>query len=294
MSSRWPLALAAALVALATVETAASLVRPTRVASDGDWRAAADEVRAGFHEGDLIAFAPAWADQTGRRWLGDLIPRAIAGRSSDDRFARVWVVSIRGGTYAETPATSPAIDHAHGRVRVQMYNRTSVAVGEDFTADLSAARVTQVPTDGSGDERPCFAATPDGRNDRDDGFTCASTRVGRRTLEIDYRPRLGVLVPADGALTTRLEWPAIAMGKELRVWSGIHDYYARKNADAPAQLSVLVDGVPQARVEVNNRGWQPLSVDTRAFAGTTHAVRFDISARAPAWRNVGFHAEVRP
>ena len=123
-------------------------------------------------------------------------------------------------------------------------------------------------------------------------------RVGRANWsceEIDYKPRLGVLAPADNTRTTHVTFAEVPLGKSLVVYSGMHDYYARKNSDALVNLHVTIDGKEQLGVRVGNEDrWHRFEIDTSAFAGARHDVRFDIAAVGnPQWRNLGFHAEAR-
>lgn len=291
--------IAAALFALlAVVETAAALLRPARVAKDTDWQAAARAVRAEFRPGDLIVFAPAWADPIGRMHLGDLVGPEMAGRSDADRYGRIFEVSVRGARAAEALAVMAAgakLEAAsdHGRVHVARYRNAPPAPVEvlyDFTARLGDSIVTTAPRDGRGDEVPCFNDS----QDNDDGRRCQSTRVARRTLEIDYRPRRGVLAPVAERMTTRIEYPAAPLGARLVVYAGIHDYYSRKNADGRVELVTYVDDTPVLRTSVGNTdAWKRHEIDTGRFAGAPHRVRFEIGAPSAAWRTFGMHAEAR-
>ncbi len=269
-----------ALVALvALVETGAALTARARVASDGDWEAAAAEVRAGFGPGDVIAFAPAWVDQIGRAHLGDLVTVEMAGRSDADRYARVWEVSIRGARSHDTDGARLVRATQHGRVRVALYEKAATPVVYDFTESAADARVMRA-------DQPCFG-------DARSGWHCGSAHVERRTLEIDYKPRRGLLVPADVRPTT-LGWNEVPLGGTLVLYAGLHDYYARKSADGIVDFSVDIDGVEKLRARIANAdGWRRFDVDTRALAGTRHAVTFHVAAPNPAWRNLGFHAEAR-
>lgn len=282
--NRISIILAAAIALLALVETGAALTAHARVATDEDWRAAAAEVRGEFTSGDLIAFAPYWAGQTGRSVLGDLVGVEMAGRSDADRYARVWEVSIRGARAPETAGARLVRESRHGRVRVALYEKPSVHVVWDFTAHADEARVTQ---SAANNETPCYG-------DVGSGYRCAGTRVERRTLEIDYRPRRGWLVPADGGRLTHVSYSEAPLGSALVVYAGIHDYFARKNADGLVDFAVSVDGRELMHTRIGNAdGWRRFELDTRALAGTRHAVRFDVYAADPAWRNFGFHAEAR-
>lgn len=276
---------------LALGETTLALLAPHRVPRDSDWQAAGAEVRRGFQPGDLIVFAPAWVDPVGRSYLGDLVPSEMAGRSDEDRYGRIWEIAVRGARAPETTGARLEHESSHGGVAVARYLKTPpVEVLFDFTAKLAEARLTQLPRDGRGNESPCYRNPLDG----DDGFRCTSTHVARRTLEIDYRPRRGILVPVDGSLTTRIEFEAVPLGRTLVGYTGMHDYFSRKNADGPVHFAVLIDDAPQLAVDrANQPGWPRFIIDTSRFAGTAHRVRFEVSAPSAAWRTFGFHAEVR-
>ena len=279
------------LALLSLGETTLALVAPYRVASEKDWKAASDDVRENFRPGDLIVFAPSWADPVGRSFLGDLVTAEMAGRADEDRYGRIWEVSVRGGRAAETEGARQTGAWPHGRVHVALYEKAPpVELIYDFTSQLGSGRVTQAPRGGRGNERPCYHSP----QDDDDGFRCAGTHVGRRTLEIDYRPRRGVLVPVDDGLITRLEFDQVPLGRTLMVHTGMHDYFSRKNANAAVHFAVFVDDAEIKTVEQSNEGgWQRWAIATGQFNGLLHRVRFEISSPAPAWRTFGFHAEVR-
>ena len=85
------------------------------------------------------------------------------------------------------------------------------------------------------------------------------------------------------------------LGDTLVVYAGMHDYYARKIGRRPLSTSASTSTASRscsARIG-NDDGWRRFELDTRALAGTRHAVTFHVSAANPAWRNFGFHAEAR-
>ena len=260
MTRRAAIIVAALIALVALVETGAAVTARARVASDGDWAAAAAEVRAGFGPGDVIAFAPAWVDPIGRAALGDLVTVEMAGRSDVDRYARVWEVAIRGARSHDSDGARLVRATQHGRVQVALYEKAATPVVYDFTDHADAL---------------------------------VGGRYERRTLEIDYQPRRGILVPA-GAQPTTYEWREAPLGGTLVVYAGLHDYYARKSADGVVDFRVDVDGVPKLTERIgNNDGWRRFALDTRALAGTRHTVTVRVSAANPAWRNLGFHLEAR-
>lgn len=304
-ASRAGLLVVGALVVLATVEAGAALLSPRRVASEADWQAAAAEVRAGFKPGDLIVFAPRWSDAVGRKHLGDLVTPEMAGRADASRYARIWEVSIRGAHAPETlevgtyPSGSPSL---HGRVRVALYSRsTPITPLYDFTAHLAEARVSQTAPDAPAgpDERTCgLSGGAAGNGVEPVAFRCATTSVERRTLEVDFAPRRGVLAPADGTRTTRVEWDSVPLGNTLAGWTGIHDWHSRKYGAGPVDFKVFVDGAQlyTTRLDASPAAasWRPFLVPTLRYAGTSHAVRFEVSSPPGATeRRLGFHVESR-
>jgi len=236
------------------------------VAPAKDWDDAAAEVRAGFEDGDLIVFAPDWADQVGRAHLGELVTVEMAGHSDAETYPRVWEVSIRGAHHPEA-AGKLVKETRHGKVRVALYEKIADPIFYDFTAQ--EPRVTSAGPDG---ERP-------------------GAHIERRTLEIDYRPRHGLLIPLETARATALSYDDVLLGSRIVGYTGLHDYYARKNADGPVDVRLFIDGQKQLDVRVRNQdGWKRFELPT---APGHHAVRFEISSPQPAWRNLGLHVEAR-
>jgi hypothetical protein len=247
---------ACALGLLALVETAQALLGPRRVASEADWRAAAEEVRGKLQTGDLIVFAPYWADQTGRSFLGDVMPAEMAAHADTDRYARIWEVSIRGARNEETKGLARVRETTHGRVRVALYEKPTAEVLYDFSSHFATAHVI-------------------------------SGHVEPRTLEVDYRPRRGLLAPSPASI----EFSDVPLGGKLVGYTGLHDYFSRKNSDTPVDFIVFIDGAEKLRIKHRNEdNWRRFEIKTD---GGTHTVRFEVNAANPAWRTFGFHAESR-
>lgn len=284
--TRWPLGvLTSAALVLAAAESAFSLLAPSRVATDSEWESAAAEARASLQEGDLIVFAPTWVDPVGRLHLGDRIPVDMAARADADRYRRVWELSIRGARAPETARATLVRRSQHGRVSLALYEKQSVAVVYDFTSHVAEARVTEATP--RGDERPCYL-------DGDRAFRCAGVRVEPRTLEVDYLPRRGILAPVDGDQVLRVEFDDVELGRTLAGYTGLADFFSRKNADGLVGFRVLIDGVERLRLEhANDDGWRRFSIDTAGESGRRHRVGFEIFSRRPEWRTFGFHAEAR-
>ncbi|HZS41843.1 MAG TPA: hypothetical protein VFF06_33670 [Polyangia bacterium] len=279
--------LAAALALLAAVESAQAMLG-ARATPAADWDAAAAEVRAEFHDGDLIVFAPAWADPIGRAHLGDKVSVEMAGRADADRYARVWEVSIRGARAPETRGLTAERTTRHGRVTVALYRKPAVEVAYDFTSHIDEARVTHSAMNGA-NESPCYKDVGARA-----GFRCPGTRVEGRTLEVDYQPRRGILAPAAAGRITAIEFSDVTLGRELIGYTGLSDFNSRKNGAGPVDLRVIVDGRERLRVrQLNDEPWKRFTVDTGTDIAPKHVVRFEISAPVSTWRTFGFHAEAR-
>jgi hypothetical protein len=286
-SRRAVYALACALGLLAAVESAYAMFGG-RATPAADWAAAAAEVRGEFRDGDLIVFAPAWADQIGRLHLGDKVSVEMAGHADADRYARIWEVSIRGARAPETRGLKADRETRHGRVTVALYSKPAAEVVYDFTAHLDEARVTHSAPDGR-NETPCYKDVG-----AHAGFRCSGTRIEGRTLEVDYQPRRGILAPVAAGRVTAIELRDVPAARALVGYTGLSDFNSRKNGAGPVDFRVLVDGRERLRVRhLNDDGWKRFELDTAADAGARHVVRFEISAPDSAWRTFGFHAEAR-
>ncbi len=281
------LGVAAAVVLLAVVEAANALVAPALAPTDADWRAAAGEVRAGFREGDLIVAAPAWADAIMRLHLGDLVPLPVAARFDDARFGRVWEVSQHGARAPEARRGSVALERRFGALTLRRVERPAAALTYDFQERLTDAHVTRVAL-GQPD------VTCPWETDR---FQCPNVAwnfVRFQTVEVDTTVHRGLLAQPVGGAEVVIEYPAVPLGRELVIATGMHDVWARKAADGEVDLRVVVGGTPQAAIRTTNEsGWLLTRIDTSAHAGRVVAVRFVITSPAPYQRQFVLAAEAR-
>jgi hypothetical protein len=287
LTTRAGVAALALVSLLALVETATAIVAPYRAPTDGDWRAAAREVRAGFRPGDLIVAAPAWADSILRVHLGDLIPVEVAGRLDDDRFARVWEVSQRGARAPAGAQGDVVAERRFGALTVRRVERPAPAVSYDFTARWADAHVTRR---GPGATRvDCPLAG--------DRFQCPNIGfnfVRRQLVEVDTRLRGALLAQPVAQAAVVIEYPAARLGRSLIVATGLHNVWMRKEAAGKVDLRVVIDGVVDTTFATgNDDGWALHRFDTSARAGQTAVVRFEITSPAPYQRHFALAAEAR-
>jgi hypothetical protein len=125
-------------------EVVATRLDATSVPGDDAWEHAAQIVRSQHQAGDLIVFAPAWADPVGRLHLGDLIPIEMAGRMDAARYGRIWELSIRGARAPETAGLKAAFDQDAGGVTVRRFERTPAVVVSDVLASGQPVTVAEV------------------------------------------------------------------------------------------------------------------------------------------------------
>lgn len=278
----------ASVLCLAAIETLWSLLSPRLAPTEADWKRAAGLVRAHYRAGDLLVAAPTWADPLLRTYLGDLIPIPVAARMDDARYGRVWEIGQRGA-HADEARGAVALDEPAGRLRVRLLERPAAPVHYDFVERWRDAEVVRWDL-GSRTPTRCHP------NVRGDGVACVGNdlAVSQALVEVDTRIRRAILAPPEAGALLAVEYPAVALGKELAVRTGLHDVWARKYATGTVYLKVLIDDRPVLEVVTGNRsGWLASRADTRAWEGKTARVRFEISSAAPALRHFAFAAESR-
>ncbi len=272
---------------LALTETVSALVAPSRAPSDEDWAAAAAVVRAGFAKGDLIVATPAWADQVMRLHLGDLVTVGMAARLDGAKYGRVWELSQRGASALESGDGRPLRESRHGGLRLRLHERHAASVTYDFFQSWRLARVVRVE---AGNREVMCDRLPE-------RFQCPGivwNEARPFVMEMgETLHRAFYVHPVRGA-TMVVEYPAVPMGRELAVGSGLHHAWYRRAATGTVKLRVLVDGKPVGEDLATNRsGFSVRRFDTAAFAGKSATVRFEITSDNPDHRRFGFAAEAR-
>jgi hypothetical protein len=286
-AGRAVLVVAALVAALAVVETVVAAVAPALAPKEADWAAAATEVRTGFRRGDLIVAAPDWADPIMRLHLGDLVPAPVAGRMDDARFGRVWEVSQRGARAPEARRGTVAFERRFGALTLRRVERPAAEVTYDFVDRWGDARLTRVAPG-----RPDVACgrVADRLQCPDVGFNF----VRRQTVEVDLTLHQALLAHPVGGATVVVEYPAVPLGRELVIATGLHDMWMRKAAKGDVHLRLVVAGTPAAAITAgNDTGWQLTRIDTAAYDGRVVPVRFEITSPAPYARHFAFAAEAR-
>jgi len=299
------------LLAVALVELVGHAVIVARVPPRDDWRRAADRVREGFREGDLIVSAPDWTDPVLRRVLGDRIDFGQAGRSDTAPFERLWVLSIRGHDAPEAPAVEPALDEHLGRVRLRRWDLDPSPVVYHFVEEVRNARVTLVT---GGTKRACpwrsagmarggglgaGAMTPSGR------FACDGARpwlwVGPTVTEdLELEPRWCIWQHPAGREPVRTTFEDVPLGDRMVLHGGLYYEHERMREHGPIHVSVRVDGEHVGRMtHRDGDGWKRIEVDPRAWPGAPTDpeargdVTIEVTAPEPHLRTFCWSATIR-
>jgi len=247
------------LLAIAIWEIVATRRAATRVPGDEAWRQAAAIVRAGHRPGDLVVFAPAWADPTGRMHLGALIPIDMAARMDAARYGRIWEVAHAGAHHPDVAGLQPVEARAIDGLVVRRYERAAVEVRADIRDLLPQARV-------------------EGR---------AARAPVLELAEVGFAPRrcIQVVPLANEPVRITMALPA----GTLVGYAGLADIFTRRDIRAPGTLDVEVGGRVVASVSPGvDAGWV-------RFAAPVPAGEVTFVARATAPnRLICFAAEVRP
>lgn len=252
------------LILLAALVSMVSLCRAdSDEASEADWRAAAEYVRAAKVDGELIVFAPTWSDPIGRQYLGDQMSIEMVARMDSARFSGIWELSSHGESARETQGLSSDKQKSFGNLQVRHFPQEPARLSYDFSKEWRKAAVV-------GQGRP---------------------RYGLQ--EVGFEPHQCILVVPQPNKSVSLTFGDAVLGKEIVGYVGLADVFTRRKVRDPGQLEVLIDGkiVGSALAGVET-GWVPFSVSTTP--GQT-SVEFRLTAVGAEAKNrrICFAAEAR-
>lgn len=233
----------AALLLLVSAWEIVSTVRAGGdVGDDREWAAAADAVRSRHQPGDLIVFAPRWADPIGRLHLGDLIPVEMAARMDAARYARIWEVSVRGDRAPAGAGARQAWRGEFGPVTVRLLEQPPVEVVYDFVETFGQAAISGAYAKRSRDR---------------------SVPPAVDLEEVGFEPRRCVRVVPRPGQTVRVTYGRVPLGSVIVGYVGLADAFTRREHRQPAELAVEVNGRPAPNVRFGvDDGWVRFEVQT--------------------------------
>jgi hypothetical protein len=251
------------LVAIAVWEIIATRSHAAAVPDDVAWERAAELVRAGHQRGDLIVFAPGWADPVGRLHLGDLLTLDMAGRMDAARYGRIWELAIRGASAPEVTGLVAVEHHEIQGIAVRRYEQPAAVVVSDLRDALATARV--------------------------EGGTA---RV--ELVEVAFTPRRCMVVATPADRPVRITFPNVALGDELVGYVGIADVFTRRENREPVELALTIDGRPGATATAPIDAWVPFRVATRpGRAAVEVTLRWTATGKHRPTRAICVAAEAR-
>lgn len=267
------------LVAAIELVAAASAYRTT-VRSE-HWEAARIALEASV-SGEPVFLATDWLGPRARMALPPLAAPASAARPDLRGSPRYAVLGLHSAwsdalehDLEDLPAPERIEETAFGPLVLTRYAQPGA--GERLADLLAETARLQVFVDGTrckGQSRM---------------WRCNLGRAYPVTAEIDYRPRRCIAVEADDGVPVRIEWPQATTGDVVRGHVGFHDFNRRLRSDAPAELTVFVDGKPRARVlATDQEGWRPFAVRTSPGVHDL-AVEVVVAARG-TWDRRGYDA----
>jgi hypothetical protein len=212
------------LIVISLWEVVATATRSTP--NDDDWRRAAAALREAYKPGDLIVFAPEWADPIGRMAVGDLIPIPMAARMDDARYGRIWELSIRGAHAPEIAGLTATTSTSFDGVTLRYYERAPAVVVTDVL-DLKIPNATL------------------------------------ELAEVGFAPHRcwQVIPPANGKVAMTV---SMQLGTKLVGYVGLADIFKRREIRTPGTLEISVgDASTTVRPGVDD-GWVRWELPTTA------------------------------
>ncbi|MET0385772.1 MAG: hypothetical protein ABW321_07420 [Polyangiales bacterium] len=273
-----------------------------------DYRAASDFIRAELQPHDLVTAAPSFIDPILRWQLGDKIPLAMAGRSDEAGYDRLWVLSSRGARPAldSTPLAAAELTRDFGELQVLRYRLPQREVLFDFVKAWPQAEAAAIR---GGSTQPC--RLQQGGSPRGGGLGRGVLMPVRRRFECDARnpwlfiadvvmedldntPRYCVWQHPQGTEPITLTYRDVPLGSELVFAGGLYYEHERMREGAPVDAVIAVDGSPLATLHhVDGDGWKRLHIATAALGKTRGDVSIAVSSSQPQARSFCWAASTR-
>ncbi len=294
---RWAFA---AVPIVGIVELGAHIAQTRPAASEADWTAARDYVKAQVKPDDLVAFAPRWDDPVGRMHFGaDLATLEREARPDETRFPRALEVSIRGAHLPALRGWKRESEQRFGGVTVTTWdNPTPVHLLDDLVSHVDPARmrVSRGPADcpwqrtqGQSGSLGFGPAIPVNR------FMCpGGAFVGMSVVtDLDYVPHRCIYAPPAGGAPTRIQFLGVHFGSALHGHHAIYVEAERNKTGAPVTLTFRVGDATLASLEHRDGdGWKSFELDTSAYQGQTLDLVAEVSGSGDR-RMYCFEADTR-
>jgi hypothetical protein len=295
-----------ALFAVPLGELTAHALILARVPATTDYAAATSFIRSQLQARDLIASAPSFTDPILRWQLGDAMPLAMAGRSDDAAYERMWVLSIRGALPRDAPGGEPELRRSFGEVTVLRYALPKEDVLFDFVsawpqAEASivrdgAAKACPLRTGGSprGGGLGRAVLMPVGKRFECDGRAPHLFMADVVLEDLNNQPRHCIWQHPQGPDPVQLTFRDVPLGAALVFYAGIYYEHERMREGGPIEATISIDGQVQGRFQhVDGDGFRSLRIDTRALGKASGNVSVAVTAADPRARSFCWTASTR-
>jgi hypothetical protein len=278
------------LPVIALVYLGLGVHQAARVPGEDDWDEAARIVRAGWRDGDLVVFSPAWAHAGAPRFQGLAVDAAEAWDPyAMSKASRVWVVASPPARDPTPPEGFAALARTDaGRMAVHLWTPpASPRPKYDFLANLKDAKVARVR---DGGERQACTLFTQGQ------WHCGTTHpwmyVGPHERDIDGRVRRVIYAHAvDPGQTLEVSWPELPSARRLTLHFGQTLRGVERDAGAPVHLSVRFGErtVLERTLAIDDPRWQREDFDLEGLEG---GLTLAISTASNSWRQFCFTADL--
>jgi hypothetical protein len=260
-------------------ELGAHIVQTRSVVSADEWRQARAAVESERQAGDLVVFAPYWADPLGREYFGStLAGTRDEARPDESRYARAFEVSMRGMHADELAGWAQRERRKVGPFTITLLENPSPAhVLDDLVTHATPDRAHVFRLD-RGNTAECgwtrgpssaggLGAGPAVPGDR---FSCpGGAFVGESIIfETSYHPRRCLFaLPGGHGVTTRVVFQDVAFGTALHGYTGLQ-YESERGGGADTVLTWRVGDQTLGRiVHRDGDGWKGFELTTADLAG---------------------------
>ena len=214
-------------------ELGAHLVQTHSIVSTADWESARAAVESERKSGDLVVFAPEWADPLGREFFGStLAPLRDEARPDESRYARAIEVSIRGKHADELAGWAPQERKSVGPFTLTVLENPSPAHVLDDLVDHATPDRAHVFRVDRGTTSECgWVHGPSTAGGLGSGpavpgnrFSCpGGSFVGESVIfDRSYHPRRCLFaLPGGRGVVTRVVFQDVAFGAALHGHAGL-------------------------------------------------------------------------
>ena len=252
--------------------------------------------------GDLVVFAPDWADPLGREYFGDKLAGIVdEARPDDTRFARAFEVSIRGAHDPELAEWKKVATQKTGAVTITtLENPAPAHLFDDLLLHASpeGMRVTQ----GNAECRWVHGATTagglgSGPSIPGDRFVCPSGGfVGVSVIHDNGdRPRRCFYAPPTGGrgAPVQIRFENVAFGSALHGHAAMQFANERFRTDPPVVLTLRANDRLLGKItHVDGDGWKGFELVTTELAGQKGELVAEVTSPMAA-RQFCFEADTR-